>query len=172
MYRRLERGKRSEKTQRNHCFNAKFLCTKTKTNPSPDCRTNQYQSHRDTYWRLGSSIHRRGGRLRVRRNRLCIFLPNFTVSSTSLNTTGLQSRNICETTVISPSTPSKRTCQKRWSLYSSAPFESGNIECTGMDAYRSGLGTTDAQKQVRKFSSTKYKSHRCIPERVARAMDP
>lgn len=40
-----------------------------------------------------------------------------------------------------------------------------------MDAYRSGLGTTDAQKQVRKFSSTKYKSHRRIPERVARAMD-
>src|SRR5882757_355224 len=40
-----------------------------------------------------------------------------------------------------------------------------------MDAYRSGLGTTDAQKQVRKFSSTKYRSHRCIPECIARAMD-
>jgi len=40
-----------------------------------------------------------------------------------------------------------------------------------MDAYRSGLGTTDAQKQVRKFSSTKYRSHRRIPERIARAMD-
>lgn len=40
-----------------------------------------------------------------------------------------------------------------------------------MDAYRSGLGTTEAGKQVRKFSSTKYKSHRRIPEYVARAMD-
>ena len=28
-----------------------------------------------------------------------------------------------------------------------------------MDAYRAGMGTTDAQKQVKKFSSTKYKSH-------------
>ena len=40
-----------------------------------------------------------------------------------------------------------------------------------MDAYRSGFGTTDAQKQVQKFSSTKYRSHRHIPERIARAMD-
>jgi hypothetical protein len=40
-----------------------------------------------------------------------------------------------------------------------------------MDAYRAGMGTTDAQKQVKKFSSTKYKSHRCIPENVACALD-
>ena len=40
-----------------------------------------------------------------------------------------------------------------------------------MDAYRSGLGTTDAQMQMQKFSSTRYKSHRCIPEHVAYAMD-
>jgi hypothetical protein len=40
-----------------------------------------------------------------------------------------------------------------------------------MDAYRAGLGTSDAQIQVRKFSSTKYKSHRRIPEGVARAFD-
>jgi hypothetical protein len=40
-----------------------------------------------------------------------------------------------------------------------------------MDAYRAGMGTTDAQKQVKKFSSTKYKSHRHIPENVARALD-
>ena len=40
-----------------------------------------------------------------------------------------------------------------------------------MEAYRSGLGTTDAQLHVRKFSSTKYKSHRRIPEAVARAFD-
>jgi hypothetical protein len=32
-------------------------------------------------------------------------------------------------------------------------------------------GTTDAQKQVKKFSSTKYKSHRCIPENVTCALD-
>ena len=35
-----------------------------------------------------------------------------------------------------------------------------------IDAYRSGLGTADAQVQVQKFSSTKYKSHRCIPDGV------
>ena len=40
-----------------------------------------------------------------------------------------------------------------------------------MDAYRLGLRTTDAQKHVRRFSSTKYKSHRRILECVARAMD-
>jgi hypothetical protein len=40
-----------------------------------------------------------------------------------------------------------------------------------MDAYRAGMGTTDAQKQVKKFSSTKYKSHRHVPETVARTFD-
>jgi hypothetical protein len=40
-----------------------------------------------------------------------------------------------------------------------------------MDAYRAGMGTTDAQKQVKKFSSTKYKSHRRVPETVARTFD-
>ena len=39
-----------------------------------------------------------------------------------------------------------------------------------MEAYRSGLSTTDAQLQVRQFSSTKYKSHRRVPEMVARAL--
>jgi hypothetical protein len=36
-----------------------------------------------------------------------------------------------------------------------------------MDAYRAGLGTNKAQKQVKQFSSKKYKSHRCVPETVA-----
>jgi hypothetical protein len=36
-----------------------------------------------------------------------------------------------------------------------------------MEAYRSGLGTKDAQIQVRQFSSTTYKSHRRIPDTVA-----
>src|ERR1700722_3007873 len=40
-----------------------------------------------------------------------------------------------------------------------------------MDAYRAGLGTSEAQIQVRKFSSTKYKSHRRVPEAVASAFD-
>ena len=40
-----------------------------------------------------------------------------------------------------------------------------------MDAYRGGMGTTDAQKQVKKFSSKVYKSHRRIPENVGRAFD-
>ena len=40
-----------------------------------------------------------------------------------------------------------------------------------MEAYRSGLGTADAQAHVKEFSSTKYKSHRRIPEAVAHAFD-
>lgn len=40
-----------------------------------------------------------------------------------------------------------------------------------MEAYRSDLGTADAQVQVQKFSSTKYKSHRCIPEGIATSLD-
>ena len=40
-----------------------------------------------------------------------------------------------------------------------------------MEAYRSGLQTQDAQIQVRQFSSTKYKSHRHIPEHAAQAFD-
>jgi hypothetical protein len=42
-----------------------------------------------------------------------------------LNIIGLQSRNICETTAISPSILSKQTCQRRWRLCSSVPSESG-----------------------------------------------
>ncbi|KAF8055963.1 hypothetical protein FPV67DRAFT_1384425, partial [Lyophyllum atratum] len=40
-----------------------------------------------------------------------------------------------------------------------------------MDAYREGLGTQDAQVKVKQFSSTRYKSHRRIPETVAQAFD-
>jgi len=40
-----------------------------------------------------------------------------------------------------------------------------------MIAYRADLGTSEAQIQVRRFSSTKYKSHRRIPDAVARALD-
>ena len=40
-----------------------------------------------------------------------------------------------------------------------------------MEAYRSGLGTSEAQLQVRKFGSRKYKSHRRIPDTVASALD-
>ncbi|KAF9463483.1 hypothetical protein BDZ94DRAFT_1163862, partial [Collybia nuda] len=40
-----------------------------------------------------------------------------------------------------------------------------------MQAYRDGMSTQDAQLHVRNFSSTKYKTHRRIPECVARAFD-
>jgi hypothetical protein len=40
-----------------------------------------------------------------------------------------------------------------------------------MEAYRSGLGTSAAQLQVKRFGSAKYKSHRWVPETVARAFD-
>ena len=33
-----------------------------------------------------------------------------------------------------------------------------------VEAYQSGLQTKEAQMEVRKFSSTKYMSHRCVPE--------
>ena len=36
-----------------------------------------------------------------------------------------------------------------------------------MDAYGEGLGTKEAQVKVKKFSSTKYKSHCHIPDSVA-----
>jgi transposase len=40
-----------------------------------------------------------------------------------------------------------------------------------MEAYRSGLGTSAAQLQVKRFGSAKYKSHRWVLEAVARAFD-
>ncbi|KAG2363303.1 hypothetical protein BDR07DRAFT_1219147, partial [Suillus spraguei] len=40
-----------------------------------------------------------------------------------------------------------------------------------LDAYWSGLGTKDAQLKVQQFSSTKYKSHRWVPETVAQLFD-
>ena len=40
-----------------------------------------------------------------------------------------------------------------------------------MEAYRSGLGTNDAQLWVQQFSSTKYKSHRCIADTVSSAFN-
>ncbi|KAG2142744.1 uncharacterized protein EDB93DRAFT_1088692, partial [Suillus bovinus] len=40
-----------------------------------------------------------------------------------------------------------------------------------MEAYRTGLGMKDAQFQVKQFSSTKYKSHRHVPEAVACTFD-
>ncbi|KIK04076.1 hypothetical protein K443DRAFT_93855 [Laccaria amethystina LaAM-08-1] len=40
-----------------------------------------------------------------------------------------------------------------------------------MDAYRNGMETRAAQIHVRNYSSKKYKSHRRIPEQVARAFD-
>ena len=36
-----------------------------------------------------------------------------------------------------------------------------------IDAYGEGLGTKDAQVKVKKFSSTKYKAHRRIPESLS-----
>ena len=40
-----------------------------------------------------------------------------------------------------------------------------------MDAYRSGLGAKEAQFQVKVFSSKHYKSHRRVPETLARQFD-
>lgn len=40
-----------------------------------------------------------------------------------------------------------------------------------MDAYRNNLDAKSAQQQVRAFSSRKYKSHRRVPEAVARSFD-
>jgi transposase-like protein len=40
-----------------------------------------------------------------------------------------------------------------------------------MEAYRSSLGTSAAQLQVKKLGSAQYKSHRRVPEAVARAFD-
>ena len=40
-----------------------------------------------------------------------------------------------------------------------------------INAYWSGLETKEAQVQVKAFSSTKYKSHRRVPERLAAVFD-
>jgi hypothetical protein len=40
-----------------------------------------------------------------------------------------------------------------------------------MEAYRSGLGTSAAQLQVKRFGSAKYKLHRRVPKTVGRAFD-
>jgi hypothetical protein len=40
-----------------------------------------------------------------------------------------------------------------------------------MDAYSEGLGAREAQVKVEEFSSTKYKSHCCIPDSVATTLD-
>ncbi|KAF5340097.1 hypothetical protein D9758_013166 [Tetrapyrgos nigripes] len=40
-----------------------------------------------------------------------------------------------------------------------------------MEAYRSGLGIKEAQIRVRAFSSKRYKSHRRVPETLARQFD-
>ncbi|KAJ3771087.1 hypothetical protein FB446DRAFT_765548 [Lentinula raphanica] len=40
-----------------------------------------------------------------------------------------------------------------------------------IDAYSENLDATDALYKVKAFSSRKYKSHRCIPEQLAQAMD-
>ncbi|KAG1791998.1 uncharacterized protein HD556DRAFT_1239881, partial [Suillus plorans] len=40
-----------------------------------------------------------------------------------------------------------------------------------METYRSGLTTRDAQLRVKQFSSARYKSHRRVPETVARVFD-
>ncbi|KAG1718853.1 hypothetical protein EDB19DRAFT_1579511, partial [Suillus lakei] len=40
-----------------------------------------------------------------------------------------------------------------------------------MEAYRSGLTTRDARLRVKQFSSARYKSHRRVPETVARVFD-
>ena len=40
-----------------------------------------------------------------------------------------------------------------------------------MNAYREGLDTCQAQLKVKTFSSTKYKSHRRVPETVAATFD-
>ena len=40
-----------------------------------------------------------------------------------------------------------------------------------IDAYRDGLGVKDAQQRVKEFSSRQYRSHRRVPEGLARAFD-
>jgi len=40
-----------------------------------------------------------------------------------------------------------------------------------IDAYTNGLDAKDAQKQVKAFSSRRYKSHRRVPETLVQALD-
>jgi hypothetical protein len=56
-------------------------------------------------------------------------------------------------------------------LKENMPKALASVPLQTIRAYRSGLGTKDAQIQVRQFSSTTYKSHRRIPDTVASAFD-
>ncbi|KAE9387291.1 hypothetical protein BT96DRAFT_837844 [Gymnopus androsaceus JB14] len=51
-----------------------------------------------------------------------------------------------------------------------AQFGGGRVYCW-IDAYWDGLGAKDAQKRVKDFNSKKYKSHRRVPETLARTFN-
>src|SRR5258705_2647906 len=65
---------------------------------------------------------------------------------------------------------SEKTCQARlgqkWRVIEPWVTQEIQEEANGAGITRLGIGI-----QVRKFSSTKCNSHRCIPEAVARAFD-
>ena len=64
----------------------------------------------------------------------------------------------------------KKTYRKLWTLLGFMLFENGNIRWSGRWRLMS-QGLEQAQFQVKAFSSRTYKSHRRIPEAVARQLD-
>src|ERR1700685_1742940 len=84
--------------------------------------------------------------------------PSFTVNSILLSSSGVQLKNICRNTVITPSTHSRPTFQKPLTQLNSKP-------------YRSGKSAKNAQFEVKKYGSRKYKSHRKVSESVAQTFD-
>ncbi|KAJ8585008.1 hypothetical protein M405DRAFT_745999 [Rhizopogon salebrosus TDB-379] len=103
---------------------------------------------------------------------LCIFLPKFHCELNFIEffwgAVKKHLRDNCDYTFATL----KENMPKASHPFSAAQSVYGNIVCNRwMDAYRSGLGTTEAQIQVKAFSSRKYKSHRRIPDTVALALD-
>ena len=65
----------------------------------------------------------------------------------------------------------KRTAQPVVKICTKIDTDSDSGKWSSMEAYRSGLGATDAQAQVKAFGSRKCKSHRRILDIVAHAVD-
>jgi hypothetical protein len=102
----------------------------------------------------------------------CVFFcQSFTASWTSLNSSRALSRNICDNCDYTFDTL-KENMPKALALVKLVTICWWEHQMQQwMEAYQSGLTTTDVQRKVKEFSSAKYTSHRCIPIAIMCAMD-
>ncbi|KAI0732743.1 hypothetical protein C8Q72DRAFT_968451, partial [Fomitopsis betulina] len=77
----------------------------------------------------------------------------------------------CARTATIPSTDSRTTYRKHSPPSNSTQSAWEHRTWRWIDAYRDGLGVREAHSQVKQFGTRQYKSHRRIPETVARQLD-